>query len=667
MNRNQWMMNRRRFLQGAATLGATAMGLNLARRKQAFSAPLFTANSTPLSQTMTQPSVNLSAVTSGKTEYDYIVIGSGAGGGTVAANLARAGYEVLVIEAGGMEVNDATYHVPALHLFASEDPRMNWNFFVQHYSTPEQHGRRYVQDKGGILYPRASTVGGCTAHHVMLALRPENRDWDDLARISGDPSWGSFNMRQYFERVRTWLPIEVTPPSLLLKDQVIARLVTAAALETNTLSRGLSLPVNLNRFTIEGLNLLDPNDQSHIDGLREGLYMIPQSTANGERRGTRERILTTMTAHPDQLFLQTHALVERILFERDEQDQLRATGVEFLHRDHLYTADPLYRKSAVLQRPQFRHGVKARREVIVAGSAFNSPQLLMLSGIGPKAHLEEHQIPVLLDLPGVGQNLQDRYEVSVVTEFDQDFTIAGDCTFGEAGDPCLEEYYTQPANRTYASNGLIVGVKKRYSQGREHPELFVFGSPGRFEGYEPGFARKGVAEKNYFTWAILKGYAQNDTGTVRLRSADPTVAPVINFRYFDDGRAGDYDLEAVKEGLELARSINSRARKLGWLDQNKDHETFPGPAIQSDAQIKEFIKKEAWGHHASCSNKMGTPTDPLAVVDSQCKVYGTANLRIVDASVFPKIPGLFIVLPLYILAEKASDAILRAARETTTE
>ncbi|MEZ4865935.1 MAG: GMC family oxidoreductase N-terminal domain-containing protein [Caldilineaceae bacterium] len=662
MSDNQPMLNRRQFLQGAATLSAAAMGLGLVTQKTLHGAPPFTTGVQPVAQSTTP--ANLTAVVDGKDEYDYIVIGSGAGGGTVAANLARAGYEVLVIEAGGMEVNDAIYHVPALHLFASEDPRMNWNFFVQHYSTPQQHGRRYVAEKGGMLYPRASTVGGCTAHHVMLALRPENRDWDDLAKLSGDPSWGSYNMRKYYDRVRAWLPIEMTPPSLLFKDQVIARLVTAAALETNVLSRGLSLPVNLNRFSISGLNLLDPNDESHIDALREGLYMIPQSTANGERRGTRERILSTMQKQPEQLFLQTHALVERILLEKDEQGLVRATGVEFLHREHLYAADPLYRALAVTQRPQVRYGVKARREVIVAGSAFNSPQLLMLSGIGPQAHLEEHGIPVLLDLPGVGQNLQDRYEVSVVTEFDKEFTIAQDCTFGAPGDPCLDEYYNQKANRTYASNGLIVGIKKRYSKGREHPELFVFGSPGRFEGYVPGFAQHGVEKKNYFTWAILKGYSQNDTGTVRLHSADPTAAPAINFRYFDDGRAGDYDLDAVKEGLELARSINARARTLGWLDQNRDHETFPGLAIQSDAQIKEFIKKEAWGHHASCSNKMGTPDDPMAVVDAQCKVYGTSNLRIVDASVFPKIPGLFIVLPLYILAEKASDAILRAAQRT---
>lgn len=643
-------IDRRTFLQAAAALGIGVIGAGPGRGGT-------TGGSAPRPRLL-----KLDAVVDGKRDYDYIVIGSGAGGGPVAANLARAGYEVLVLEAGGMEAHDPVYSVPAWHLLASEDPRMNWNFFVKHYTDRARHGRRFVEDEGGMLYPRASTVGGCTAHHVMLTLYPENRDWDDIVALTGDRSWNSYNMRRYFERVKRWLPIEGLEPSLALEDRVVARLATAAALETGLAGRALDLDFDLNRFSVGGLNLLDPNDLSHIDALREGLYTIPQSTEDGERRGARERLLGTMQAHPDRLFMQTHALVERLALERQPDGTLRALGVDFLHRPHLYEADPMREPvPPVGRRGGFRHHVTARREVIVAAGAFNSPQLLMLSGIGPADHLRRHGIPARLDLPGVGENLQDRYEVSVVTEFDRPFDLARDCTFGEGEDPCLDAYRTQPANRLYASNGLIAGVKKRFSRGRAHPEMFVFCSPGRFEGYEPGFAQKGLMNRNFFTWAILKGYAQNDIGTVRLRSADPTAAPDINFRYFNDGEGGDYDLDAVQEGLELARAINERAASMGWLDAARGEEVFPGPGITSKADLRDFIRKEAWGHHASCSNKLGHADDPKAVVDPRFKVRGTANVRVVDASVFPKIPGLFIVLPVYMIAEKASDDILRDA------
>src|SRR6266545_2497912 len=378
MQRKHRSISRRQFLRGAALLGSAATGWELAAK----SGILHALDRSGVAGARTEPHINDAAVAGGKVEYDYIVIGSGAGGGPVAANLARAGYEVLVLEAGGLEVKDIVYTAPAFHLLASADPRMNWNFFVKHYSEVGKHGKTYIAERGGVLYPRASAVGGCTAHHVMLTLYPENRDWDDIAASTDDPTWGSYNMRQYFERVKSWLPITHTPPALLLRDQVVSRLVTAAALETNSLGRDLGGDLNLNRFSIAGLNL-DPNDFSHIDALRESLYMIPQSTENGERRGTRERLLNIMEAAPDRLFLQTHALVQRILFDPDG-GKLRATGVEFLQREHLYEADPLRRAAPTAERAQITRRVRARREVIVAGGAFNSPQILMLSGIGPR-------------------------------------------------------------------------------------------------------------------------------------------------------------------------------------------------------------------------------------------------------------------------------------------
>ena len=605
-------------------------------------------------------------VGAGKTSYDYIVVGSGAGGGPLAARLALAGYEVLVLEAGGLEGDKDTYEIPAFSLAASAEPAMNWNFNVKHYSDTSVQGRgdNWVEGEGGILYPRASTVGGCTAHHVTLSMQAENQDWDDLARLCNDPSWGSFNMRRAFAAVREWLPLEMTPPSLLLKDPVVTRLLAAAALETGSLNRLATVRPDFNHASLVGADLLDPNDPAHLDNLREGLFAAPQSTLRGARAGTRERLLQTMAQHPRQLFLQTHALASRVLLRAaaaGQSDGLRASGVEFVDRAHLYAADPLGSRVSAREQQSLTRQVLARREVILAGGAFNSPQLLMLSGIGERAQLARHGIATVLDLPGVGQNLQDRNELSVVTEFEQALDIAKSCTFGKSPDPCMAEYRSEALHRTYASNGVVAGIKRRYSKGSDHPEMFLFGSPVRFDGYRPGFHTRAVERLNYFTWAVLRGYNSQNTGYVRLRSARPTDSPEINFRYFADGAGGERDLDALVEGITLARQINARARALGWLDQNRDREVFPGPAVQSPEQLRALIRKGAWGHHASCSNKMGQGRDRLAVVDSRCKVFGTSNLRVVDASVFPRIPGLFIVLPVYMLSEKVSEDLLRTA------
>jgi choline dehydrogenase len=135
-------------------------------------------------------------------EYDYIVVGSGAGGGTVAANLAGAGMRVLLLEAGG-DAEPANYQVPCFHAFAAEDSALSWNYFVRHYADDAQQQRdvKFVAERDGILYPRAGTLGGCTAHNAMITIYPHNEDWDEIARITGDDSWRAENMRKYFRRM----------------------------------------------------------------------------------------------------------------------------------------------------------------------------------------------------------------------------------------------------------------------------------------------------------------------------------------------------------------------------------------------------------------------------------------------------------------------------------
>jgi choline dehydrogenase len=606
------------------------------------------------------PAVAQNAVRDGVREVDYIVIGTGAGGGPVAAALAEAGHQVLALDAGGL-IDDLTYRVPAFSLQASADPRMSWNFAVRHYTDPAAHGQAFMADRDGVLYPRAAAVGGCTAHHAMLTLQPDPKDWNDLARLTGDPSFNHESMQRHYRAVRRWLPIGSAEPATLLGDPTLARLVLAAAV--TKAPPGRDAVVDLNRGVVRGATL-DPNDPALVEAGAEGFFMIPQSVRNGERSGARERLVAAMRAHPDRLLLQTHALVERVLLEPDGGGAPRAAGVQLVCRAHLYAADPSAVPASATELVGVRYQVRARREVVLAGGAFNSPQLLMLSGIGPPAHLADVGITPLVPLDAVGTNLQDRYEVSVVTRFPRDFTIAKGCTFGTPGDPCLRAWQAGDPRSPYATNGIVAGIKHR-SAGSDRPDIFIFGSPVRFEGYAPGFAAKATREHDYFTWAVLKGYSHNRTGTVRLRSADPADTPAVNFRYFDDGTdrpGGAADLAAVREAVALVRRINLRARRMGLLDGGVEREVFPGPEIDDPARLDRFIRRDAWGHHASCSNPMGTPGDPRAVVDPEFRVNGVTGLRVVDASVFPRIPGLFIVLPLYILAEKAAQTILADSR-----
>jgi len=180
--------------------------------------------------------------------------------------------------------------------------------------------------------------------------------------------------------------------------------------------------------------------------------------------------------------------------------------------------------------------------------------------------------------------------------------------------------------------------------------------PGRFEGYYPGYSRESVRKKNLLTWTILKAHTQNRGGFVRLRTADPRDVPEINFKYFDEGTDGaGTDLEAVVDGVEFVRKICAHNRAI-------KAEIIPGPQVGTREEIARFVRDHAWGHHASCSNPMGRASDPNAVVDSTFSVIGVQNLRVVDASVFPRIPGFFIVTPIYMIAEKASEIILDKAR-----
>jgi choline dehydrogenase len=354
--------------------------------------------------------------------------------------------------------------------------------------------------------------------------------------------------------------------------------------------------------------------------------------------------------------VRTHALVTRVLLDGSN----RAVGVEYLDGPHLYRADPAAPGDEPAIAPP--RTVRATREVILAAGAFNTPQILMLSGIGPRDELGRHGIPVRVDLPGVGRNLQDRYEVGVVSAMEDDFRILRGATFrppvpGEAPDPQFREW--QRGEGVYTTNGAIIAVIERSSPAQPDPDLYLFGLAGHFVGYYTGYSKDIERGSNRFTWAVLKGSTKNTAGRVTLRSADPRDTPSINFSYFEEGNdAGAEDLEAVVAGVQRVREIMARPPIRDLVAE----ELVPGPAVRTPDDIRRYVRDNAWGHHASCSCAIGRDGDPTAVLDSRFGVRGTKGLRVVDASAFPRIPGLFIVSAVYMLAEKASDVILEDAR-----
>lgn len=327
----------------------------------------------------------------------------------------------------------------------------------------------------------------------------------------------------------------------------------------------------------------------------------------------------------------------------------------------LYRADPRAGGATV----EGSGSVNASREVIISAGAFNTPQLLKLSGVGPKEELESFDIPVIVDLPGVGTNMQDRYEATVIGKTDSDFAITSKCTFLQTmPDACLEAYESgsEPISKgVYATNGIAIAATIKSSVAEDEPDLLISGAPAKFKGYFPGYAVDSLADAQHWAWIILKAHSRNNAGTVTLKSADPRDMPQITFNYYDSGvnasGAADKDLQATYEGFQFARRA---FRDLIPLD-GRFPEVWPGTNVSSEADAKAFLQDEAWGHHASCTCPIGADDDPMAVLDTNFQVRGTSGLRVVDASVFPKIPGFYIALPLYQVSAKASDVIIQAA------
>lgn len=600
-------------------------------------------------------------------DCDYVIVGSGAGGGTLAARLAESGMEVVLLEAGGDPLEKGhhrlpeDYEVPAFHAYASENPAMAWNFLVEHYADPAMAARDPKRTKFGVLYPRAGTLGGCTAHNAMIFLAAHDSDWDGIAALTGDESWSARAMRTWMRRLEDcrhrpiwrllsllgvnpsghgwdgWLRIERFEPQKALRDRTLVW-----SMMTGALAALHGIPGWLATLLRLVIGKGDPND-IRTDG-KEGIWYAPLSTLRHRRVGTRERVLDVRARHPDRLRLELDALATRVLFEGE-----RAVGVEYLKGRQLYRASPMPTHAG-----GERRRILARREVIICGGAFNSPQLLMLSGIGPRAELTRHGIETKVDLPGVGRNLQDRYEVGVVHRMAKQWAALEGAGF-EAGDPLFRDWQ-HDGSGLYGSNGAALTVTRKSRHSTGEPDLFLMGMLAKFDGYYPGYAQRVYAGGDGLTWCALKGHTRNRAGSVTLRSADPRDVPRVQFNYFAEG--GAEDLDALVEAVEMARAIAAPLRRRGLAQ-----EMLPGDAVRGEA-LAQWIRDNAWGHHASCTCAIGR-REAGGVVDGDFRVYGVQGLRVVDASVFPRIPGFFIVSAVYMIAEKAAAVILADAAKAS--
>jgi choline dehydrogenase-like flavoprotein len=619
---------------------------------------------------------------------DYIVVGSGPGGGTVAARLAEAGWHVVLLEAGGdpreLVGGDALvpdgnrlpddYDVPGFHPFASENDALSWHFFVHHYPELAQRKRDTTAYRDewdgrpvdGVLYPRSSCLGGCSAHNALIFIAPSDADWDDLAQSTGDKSWCAARMAHYFARIercrhrwlaallamigigktghgwRGWLQTEKALPREALDDGELVSAMANSALAALGHKGGW-----WQRLKVLVRSFGDPNDRSVLASAAEGLFYTPLSTRRHTRNGTRERLRDVADRYPDHLDIRLNCLATRVLL--DEHN--RAIGVEYRAGANQYR---------VHRHPQTQYEVRqvrARREVILSGGAFNTPQLLMLSGIGPADELGRLDIELRVDLPGVGRNLQDRYEIGVVNRIDAPtWPSLRDASF-EHGDKPWRQWKHWGLGM-YSSNGAALCVAAKSDQAEDGlPDLFVMSLLAPFKGYFPGYSRAIAEHRNCLTWAVLKAHTRNRAGRVTLNSTDPTEPPLIDFRYFDPtDDPEEKDLKAVVEGIHRARQLAEPLFKCGILAA----EEVPGPAVQTDAQLQQYVRDHAWGHHACGTCAIG-PREQGDVLASDLRVHGTSGLRVVDASIFPRIPGYFIASAIYMAAEKAADVIIADA------
>ncbi|PHY18433.1 GMC family oxidoreductase [Caulobacter sp. BP25] len=547
----------------------------------------------------------------GIIEADYVIVGAGSAGCVLAARLSEGGkFKVLLLEAGGDDrptknlsqfASNLMIHIPVGYSSTLKDPKVNWLYATE--PDPGTGGRSHV-------WPRGKVLGGSSSINGLLYIRGQHADYDGWRQL-GCAGWGWDDVAPYFRRAehqeRGACDWHATGGPLNVSDVTTKHPVSDAVIDA---CEQAGIPRN--------------NDVNA--GAQEGATYYQLTVKNGQRCSAAVAYLHPAMNRPN-LQVETNALAGRILFEGK-----RAVGVEFRQNGQKRVA-------------------MANAEVILAGGAINSPQLLQLSGVGPGELLNRHGIEVVADLPGVGENLQDHYVMSVRYRLKAGVVSVNEQSKGGrlAGE-ALKYLFQRKGLLTLSAAHIAAFCKSRPDL--SGPDIQFHILPATMDLDKLVNEQKMELEAAPGLTIAPCQLRPESRGHIRIKSPDPSVYPAIFANYLAD----PLDQEVAVAGLKWARRIGQAPALSPYID----HEMDPGAVVASDAQLLEFARLAGSTiYHPVGTCQMGH--GPMAVVDDQLRVRGLEGLRVVDASVMPRLVSGNTNAPTIMIAEKASDMILGRA------